>query len=123
MLLPADMSVNMLAKIGAVVIYTPTFIVPAIVISALGGYLGQVYMHAQLFVKRERSNARSPLLGIFGEAVAGLGECATGSCTKQLTPVVASIRAYGAQHAFKEETFKHIDHYVRASRSFFNLNR
>ncbi len=64
----------MIAKLGAVVIYTPTFILPAIVISVLGGYLGQIYMKAQLSVKREMSNAKSPVLGIFGGAIAGLSK-------------------------------------------------
>lgn len=64
----------MIAKLGAVVIYTPTFILPAIVIAVLGGYLGQIYMKAQLSVKREMSNAKSPVLGIFGGAIAGLSK-------------------------------------------------
>ncbi|PSS08858.1 hypothetical protein PHLCEN_2v3473 [Hermanssonia centrifuga] len=93
----------MIAKLGAVVIYTPTFILPAIVIAVLGGYLGQIYMKAQLSVKREMSNAKSPVLGIFGGAIAGLSKL--------------------AQEAFKEETLKRLDRYIRASRSFYNLNR
>ncbi len=40
---------------------------------AVMGWLGHVYMKAQLAVKRERSNARSPVIGHFGAAIAGLG--------------------------------------------------
>lgn len=35
----------------------------------------------------------------------------------------ASIRAYGAQEAFRQESYKRIDKYTRAARTFFNLNR
>lgn len=34
-----------------------------------------------------------------------------------------SIRAYGAQHAFREESLKRIDHYSRIARTSWNLNR
>lgn len=36
---------------------------------------------------------------------------------------LASIRAYGAEAAFKLESMKRIDKYTRAARSFYNLNR
>ena len=35
----------------------------------------------------------------------------------------ASIRAYGAQEAFRLESYKRIDKFTRAARSFYNLNR
>ena len=35
----------------------------------------------------------------------------------------ASIRAYGAEAAFKLQSMKRIDKYTRAARSFYNLNR
>lgn len=34
-----------------------------------------------------------------------------------------SIRAYGAQEAYKEESLKRIDNYNRAARTYWNLNR
>lgn len=55
----------------------------------------------------EMSNARSPLFSHFGAAIGGL----------------TSIRAYGAETAFKAESLKRIDHYTRPARAFFNLNR
>jgi hypothetical protein len=39
------------------------------------------------------------------------------------TLTLASIRAYGAQLAFREESYKRIDRYSRAGRSFYNMNR
>ena len=35
----------------------------------------------------------------------------------------ASIRAYSAQDAFKDVLHGRIDRYIRASRSFYNVNR
>lgn len=35
----------------------------------------------------------------------------------------ASIRAYGAQDAFRKESYARIDKYTRAARTFYNLNR
>jgi uncharacterized integral membrane protein len=37
--------------------------------------------------------------------------------------ILASIRAYGAQTTFKEESLRRINHYTRAARTFYNLNR
>jgi ABC-type transport system involved in cytochrome bd biosynthesis fused ATPase/permease subunit len=34
-----------------------------------------------------------------------------------------SVRAYGAQQAFRQESFKRIDHYTRIARTSWNLNR
>ena len=56
----------------AVVIYTPTFIIPSTLIAAAGGYLGNIYLRAQLSVKREMSNAKAPVIGILGGAISGL---------------------------------------------------
>ncbi|KAI8986290.1 P-loop containing nucleoside triphosphate hydrolase protein [Trametes punicea] len=83
------------------------FTIPGAIVVVAGAWCGQVYMKAQLSVKREMSNARAPVLGHFGAAIAG----------------VTSIRAYGAQRRFKEESFQRIDRYVRAARTFYNLNR
>lgn len=114
----------MLIRLGAVVLFTPAFVAPALVIAALGFWLGQVYMKAQLSVKREMSAAKAPVLAILGGAIAGLRTCA--SCLLQVIadlPHTASIRAYSAQEAFKKETAERIDRYVRTARSFYNLNR
>ncbi len=40
-----------------------------------------------------------------------------------LTRVPASVRAYGAQKQFRAESYRRIEKYVRAARTFYNLNR
>jgi hypothetical protein len=67
-----EISVTMLIKFIAVVYLTPIFIIPGTVIAVLGAWLGQVYMKAQIAIKREMSNAKAPVLGHFGAAVAGI---------------------------------------------------
>jgi len=43
----------MVIKVGVILIFTPVFLVPAAGIAVLGLYLGNIYMKAQLSVKRE----------------------------------------------------------------------
>ncbi len=57
------MSMAMLLKFSAVVVFTPAFLVPGLIMGIAGVYLGQIYMKAQLPVKREMSNAKAPVLG------------------------------------------------------------
>ncbi|KAF9046093.1 multidrug resistance-associated ABC transporter [Panaeolus papilionaceus] len=94
-------------KMIAPVLFTPFFLVPSLVVALVGMYTGNQYLKAQLSVKREMSNARSPVLAHFGAAIAGL----------------TSIRAYGAQDAFKNKSLTRIDHYTRIARTSYNLNR
>ncbi|TFK19880.1 ATP-binding cassette transporter [Coprinopsis marcescibilis] len=103
----SEASILMLVKLGAVVALTPAFLVPGILGALLGAWIGQVYMRAQLSAKREMSNAKAPVLGNFGAAIAGL----------------TSIRAYGAEDMLAKELRKNIDRYIRAHRTYFNLNR
>ncbi|CCM01863.1 uncharacterized protein FIBRA_03934 [Fibroporia radiculosa] len=98
---------SMLLKLVAVIAMSPIFTIPGAFLVTAGAWIGRVYMKAQLSVKRERSNARAPVLGLFGAAFTGL----------------VSIRAYGAQDSFRTESFKRIEKYTRASRTFYNLNR
>ncbi|TFK76755.1 P-loop containing nucleoside triphosphate hydrolase protein [Pluteus cervinus] len=102
-----DVTVAMTVELGAVLLFTPIFIIPASVLGTLGGWLGQTYITAQLPVKRELSNAKAPVLAHVGAAIAGL----------------VSIRAYGAEEWFLKESLTRIDKYTRARRSFYDLNR
>ncbi|THU88444.1 P-loop containing nucleoside triphosphate hydrolase protein [Dendrothele bispora CBS 962.96] len=102
-----EISMMMIVKFFAVVAITPVFFFPGVLVAVLGGACGQIYIKAQLSVKREMSNAKSPVLGHFGAAIAGL----------------TSIRAYGSQTAFVKESLRRIDRYSRAARTFYNLNR
>lgn len=113
----------MFTRLGAVVLFTPVFLIPGVLMAVIGGYCGQVYMKSQLSVKREMSVARAPVLAHFGSAVAGLGELVSHTLqTIVLNQPIVSIRAYGAQSAFKEESLKRIDRYTRPARTFYNLN-
>jgi hypothetical protein len=55
-----------------VVVYS-RLLLPALVVLLLGFWLGNVYIKVQLAVKREMANAKSPILGIVGSAINGLG--------------------------------------------------
>ncbi|KAJ3556484.1 hypothetical protein NM688_g2007 [Phlebia brevispora] len=103
----AEMTSSMLLKFIGVIVISPQFIIPGIIVSILGGWCGQIYMKSQLAVKREMSNNRAPVLGHVGAAMGGL----------------ASIRAYGAEQAFTLESYRRIDRYSRPARTFYNLNR
>jgi len=76
-----EITINMLIKFATVVLLTPVFVVPGVAIAVLGAWLGQVYMKAQIAIKREMSNAKAPVLGHFGAAVAGLRMSGSGDDT------------------------------------------
>ncbi|KAI0258309.1 P-loop containing nucleoside triphosphate hydrolase protein, partial [Gloeopeniophorella convolvens] len=100
-------SSTVIIKLASIVFFTPVFIFPGLVVFAVGAWCGQLYMKAQLSVKREMSKMKAPMLGHFGAAIAGL----------------VSIRAYGAQEDFRQESYNRIDNYTRAARVFYNPNR
>ncbi|KAJ4490432.1 hypothetical protein J3R30DRAFT_3666905 [Lentinula aciculospora] len=102
-----QMSLAMGIKFLAVIVLTPAFIFPATLVGLIGAWCGNIYIKAQLPVKREMSNAKAPVLGHFGAAMTGL----------------TSIRAYGAEESFRKEVRVRIDHYSRPARTFYNLNR
>ncbi|TDL20537.1 P-loop containing nucleoside triphosphate hydrolase protein [Rickenella mellea] len=77
------------------------------IMAILGGWLGMVYLKAQLSVRRELSNAKSPVMSQVGQTLAGL----------------PSIRAYGAEGRFRVVLRNRIDPYIRASLTFYNINR
>lgn len=103
----ADISLSLLIKFFTVVVLVPIFSLPAVIIGAVGGILGEIYIHGQLSVKREMSNAKSPLFSHFSAAVNG----------------IVSIRAYGAQDKMRQQAQERADKYTRAARAFYNLNR
>jgi hypothetical protein len=69
---PVEITITMIVKLAAVVYMTPVFVLPGLGIGALGSWLGNIYIKAQLSVKREMSNARSPVFSHFNAAIAGL---------------------------------------------------
>ncbi|KAJ7067894.1 hypothetical protein C8F01DRAFT_1116132 [Mycena amicta] len=100
-------TLSMVVSFGAVCLLTPLFAVPGIFAALIGGGVGQLFIKAQLSVKRESSNAKAPVLAHFGAAIAGL----------------TSIRAYGAQNQFVDESIRRINKYTRAARILSNLDR
>ena len=57
------MTRTMLVKFGIVVLLTPAFLLFGIIVKSLGGWCGQIYIAAQLSVRRKMSNAKLPVLG------------------------------------------------------------
>ncbi|KAJ7436833.1 P-loop containing nucleoside triphosphate hydrolase protein [Mycena latifolia] len=100
-------TISIFISFGAVVLLTPLFSVPGVLAAIIGGALGQMFVKAQLSVKRETSNAKAPVLGHITAAIAGL----------------TSIRAYGAQGPFIEESLRRINRYTRATRTLVSLDR
>ncbi|KAF9527915.1 multidrug resistance-associated ABC transporter [Crepidotus variabilis] len=102
-----ETTLAMIARLVVIVIVTPVFLFPGLAVAAIGWFVGQIYLKTQLCIKREMSNARSPLLAHFNAAIHG----------------IVSIRAYGAQESFINESLKRVDFYCRAARTSWNLNR
>lgn len=102
-----DLTISMIIKLATVLAFVPIFTLPSVVIGAIGGVIGEIYIHGQLSVKREMSNAKSPLFSHFSAAVNG----------------IVSIRAFGAQEQMLREAQKRADKYTRTARAFYNLNR
>ncbi|KAG6908669.1 hypothetical protein DXG01_003683 [Tephrocybe rancida] len=100
-------TIMVLLRFGAIVLMAPGFVGPSIIVAILGGLCGQMYLAAQLPVKRMMSNAKAPILGHFGAMLTGL----------------TSIRAFGAQERFSDDVQRYIDGYTRPARTFYDLNR
>lgn len=75
-----DFSIELAAKLCAVVIYTPIFLFAGIAMLLGGAILGRLYMRAQLLVKRVHSNAKAPIVGTLGGVVNGLGTSGRITC-------------------------------------------
>jgi len=53
LLIVFDYVLQVFTKLGAVVLFTPLFFFPGLVVAMVGVYLGNLYLKAQLSVKRE----------------------------------------------------------------------
>ncbi|KAK1236146.1 hypothetical protein PQX77_000617 [Marasmius sp. AFHP31] len=102
-----EIGAKLAVKFFAVVALTPIFFLPGMAIAAAGMLCGQIYIKSQMSIKREMSNARAPVIGHVGSAIAGL----------------ASIRAYGVEERFIQQSMDHIDKYSRTARTFYDANR
>ncbi|KAL1411644.1 hypothetical protein Q8F55_002608 [Vanrija albida] len=102
-----EITFSLIIKFIAVVIFVKFFTIPALLIGVVGGIIGEYYIHAQLSVKREMSNAKTPLFSTLAAAVSG----------------IVSIRAYAAQEQIRRDVRIKADKYSRAATAFYNLNR
>jgi hypothetical protein len=87
-----DLMMFMMFRLAGVLFVAPIFILPTAIVSLFGVVCAQIYIEGQRSIKREAhpsfvishdwnsisigelSNARSPVVGHFGAATAGLGE-------------------------------------------------
>jgi len=53
LLIVFDYVLQVFTKLAAVVLFTPLFFFPGLVVAMVGVYLGNLYLKAQLSVKRE----------------------------------------------------------------------
>ncbi|KAJ4466287.1 P-loop containing nucleoside triphosphate hydrolase protein [Lentinula aciculospora] len=102
-----DVCIRLLSRLGAVVLFSPIFLLPGFLLLVIGICIGSVYFKAQMSVKREMSIAKAPMLGHFGATISGL----------------TSIRAYGAQEISILEMQTRTDRHSRIARIFNNLQR
>ncbi|KAE9406279.1 P-loop containing nucleoside triphosphate hydrolase protein [Gymnopus androsaceus JB14] len=101
------LTIIMVVQFCSIIYLSPAFLLPGFLVSLAGALCGSIYIKAQLPIKRVQSNAQAPVLGHFGTIMAGL----------------VSVRAYGVQQRFIEESLTRINYYSRPSRVFYNLNR
>ena len=50
----AEVGAEMVTKLGGPVLFTPIFLLPGVLIALLGVYIGNIYLRAQMSVKREK---------------------------------------------------------------------
>ena len=68
-----EASFAIISRLVAIVLISPIFVIPSLLVAYIGWYCGQLYIRSQLSVKREMSNARAPVLAHFAASMAGLG--------------------------------------------------
>lgn len=140
-----QMNVELCVKFAAVVFFTPKFLFPGIIFTVLGGLVGQIYMQAQLPVKRVTANAKSPVIGqwvLFNSSMSMVINlptklrCSNFRCwwvapsysvLDCLTDTdifsLVSIRAYGAEEFFIQESVARLEKWIHPLITFYGLNR
>ncbi|EEB92610.1 hypothetical protein MPER_08854, partial [Moniliophthora perniciosa FA553] len=58
-----ELTATMVFRMGSILVIVPAFVFPCFIITALGVICGMIYLKAQVPVKREMSNAKTPVLG------------------------------------------------------------
>lgn len=103
----SELSITLAVKLVLLIWMVPAFAPLAITVGLVGAIMGEFYVQAQMNVKRECSNAKSPLYSQFAAAISG----------------VISIRAYGAETKVQRLLQTKADHYTRCATAMYNLNR
>ncbi|RPB16599.1 hypothetical protein P167DRAFT_500063 [Morchella conica CCBAS932] len=85
----------------------PAFFIPTIAVSVVGIICGNLYVRAQLGVKRIVSVRESPLFSHFGDTISG----------------IVTIRGFGVQDRFLAESLKRVDDFSQPCESLYSLNR
>ena len=66
-----DSALQIVFRIGAVTSVMPVFVVPAVIVACVGYLLGEIYVRANIAVKRCQSITESPLFSHFGDTILG----------------------------------------------------
>lgn len=103
----SELTVTLVLKFVLLIYMVPAFAPLALAVGVIGGVVGEFYVRAQMDVKRESSNAKSPLYSQFAAAISG----------------ITSIRAYGAETKVQRQLQARADHYTQCATSMYNLNR
>lgn len=103
----SELLVTLALKFVLLVWLVPQLAPFALLVGVLGAVFGEFFIKAQLSVKREMSNAKTPLYTSFAAASSGL----------------VSIRAYGAQSRVARELGIKADVYTGTATTFFDINR
>ena len=114
-----DSALQIIFRIGAVTSVMPVFIVPAVVVAAVGYVLGEVYVRANIAVKRCLSITESPLFSHFGDTILGAVTIrAYGSSRSECANC-----SFGAQNRFAKNNLDKIDTNLRPYIYLYLINR
>ncbi|KAG9314718.1 hypothetical protein JVU11DRAFT_5527 [Chiua virens] len=107
-----ELTIRMITSLAVVVYMAPPFALFGLLTALVGGWCGQMYMKAELSVKREMSNAKAPLLAHLDTVLVGLGKSLRHLRTNTSLSRIrlqSLVRAFGAQRAFIKEYHSRID--------------
>src|ERR1700761_4292062 len=119
--------VNIIVSISVTVVAMAgwAMFLPSLSIVVLGLALGNIYLTAQLPVKRLMSNAKAPVLAHVQAMLIGLGKHT--KCFPQRKLIKAShpvsVRAYGASLAFQKEMRVRMDRVSSISHPVWDINK
>ncbi len=97
--------------------------IPGVILMVVGGFLGRVYLIAQIGIRREMSNAKAPVMSQVSTVLGGISEIYYFLSHPATESIEVSIRAYSAQELFRKGIKKRADALVRASFTFYDINR